>query len=381
MSDRSTEAQGPTTDESSSDPGAAQYDFDIAVSFAGENRAFVEEIVRAVQQSAPDITVFYDEDYKYDAWGKNGIEYFTDVYMKRSRYVAMFISQKYAEKEWPIAERRAALARALIERSEYVLPIRIDDTQLPGMPPTVIYIEAIREGVPGIATGILHKLGDKRAKAFVPYHGKVARTKEELRALITQKTPVWEFALYASVLYQGREELRPLILDHSIGYAPRNGKRVTEVSEAVQLHLNTLSDFLGLSDDFERLLSREVHLAAFGAPGESGDPERIIHLGERFISVYKRLLDIAADLRGTQPHPSVTNYVKLMAKITDRPLSDLDEFIDKYVKMVNDLHEQVINGEQPAPDQQIVVALSLDDDVMDALNAERERLQEEYDDD
>lgn len=183
------------------------------------------------------------------------IEYFTEVYMKRARFVAMFISKRYAEKEWPRVEKRAALARALTERSEYVLPIRIDDTELSGMPPTVIYIEAVREGIPGIANGILHKLGEKRVKPTVPYHGKVAKTKEELRELIAQRTPVWEFVLYASVLYQGREELRPLIRDHSIGYAPWNGKRVTEVGAALQLVPDTLNDLIRFGHDFSRLLS------------------------------------------------------------------------------------------------------------------------------
>ncbi|RFZ61374.1 hypothetical protein DE4576_05470 [Mycobacterium marinum] len=367
--------------ETSSDDGADEYDFDIAVSFAGENRGFVEEIVRNVQQSAPDVTVFYDDDYKYESWGKDGLEYFTDVYMNRARFVAMFISTLYAQKEWPRAEKRAALARALTERSEYVLPIRLDDTELPGMPPTVLYIEAVREGIEGITKGILHKLGEKRVKPTKPYHGKVAKTKEELRELIAQRTPVWEFVLYGSVLYQEREELRPLILDHSIGYAPRNGRRVTELGEAIQLQLDTLSDFLGFSEDFNKLLSPEVHAAAFGAPGEPGDPERIVHLGERFMSVYKQLLDIAANLRGMQPHPSLAQYLQLIAKITDQPLADLDEFIDKYVDLVNDLHDKVINGDQPEYSHQIVVALTLDDDVLDAVTAERERLQAESDDD
>lgn len=40
----------------------------------------------------------------------------------------------------------------------------------------------------------------------------------------------------------------------------------------------------------------------------------------------------------------------------------------------------VVVGEHPAPDQKIVTTLSSNDDALQALNNERERLLEEYDD-
>jgi hypothetical protein len=47
----------------------------------------------------------------------------------------MFVSEAYASKAWTRHERRSALARALIEEGEYVLPARFDDTELLGLPP------------------------------------------------------------------------------------------------------------------------------------------------------------------------------------------------------------------------------------------------------
>jgi hypothetical protein len=376
MSDASSEPGWPP-DANAATAAATEHDFDIAVSFAGENRGFVEEVVRKVQDSAPDVTVFYDEDYKYESWGKDGIEYFTDVYMKRSRYVAMFISRSYAEKEWPRAEKRAALARALTERSEYVLPIRIDNTELPGMPPTVFYVEAIREGVDGIATGILHKLGTKRVRPAVPYHGKVAQTKEELRALIAQRTPVWEYVLYASVLYQGRKDLAPLIRDHALGYAPSSDRRVSYYGEANQVVHDMYNDLLRFIDDFNRLLSEEAQRAAFGAPGEPGDPDLIIHLGERFMSTYKQLLDIATDLRSIRTSQEFAQLLRLAANVVSRPLADIDHYIDTFVPMINDLQEKIVNGETP-DSIQLVVHVGLDDEALEALRDERERLEAEF---
>ncbi|WP_445166793.1 TIR domain-containing protein [Mycolicibacterium sp. Dal123E01] len=382
MDERSNEIQDRTPDHAKWRVTDEQYDFDIAVSFAGENRGFVEDVVRRVQQSAPDIAIFYDSDYRYESWGKDGIEYFTDVYLKRSRFVAMFISKHYAEKEWPRAEKRSALARALTERNEYVLPIRIDETELTGMPPSVMYIDAVREGIEGISNGILHKIAKQRAGSEVPYHGMVATSEEEIGDLIAQKTPLWETVLYASVLYQGREKLRPLIRDHSIGFAPWNGKRLTEPSAAFQVVDDAKSDILRFTDDCCLLLSMEVQSAAFGMAYEPAglveeecDPQKIIHVAGRFIYIYRRLLKIAADLRGMQPTSDLANLVKLTAKLTDQPLADLESYIDDYIALTKVLQQKEASGIDFGKSA-FVVRFTVDKSAMQALDEECHRLRE-----
>jgi hypothetical protein len=75
----------------------------------------------------------------------------------------MFISEAYARKPWTVHERRSALARALEEEGEYVLPARFDDTELPGLRPTVAYVD-LRELAPQtLVEFILEKLGNSSA--------------------------------------------------------------------------------------------------------------------------------------------------------------------------------------------------------------------------
>jgi len=45
----------------------------------------------------------------------------------------VFVSAECAARDWTRLERRAALARAVRDRRECVLPARFDDTQLPGL--------------------------------------------------------------------------------------------------------------------------------------------------------------------------------------------------------------------------------------------------------
>jgi hypothetical protein len=57
---------------------------------------------------------------------------------------------------------RGAQERALKEMDKaYILPVRIDNTELPGLPDTVLYIP-IKKGIPHIHQLLLQKLGRKK---------------------------------------------------------------------------------------------------------------------------------------------------------------------------------------------------------------------------
>jgi hypothetical protein len=133
------------------------FEFDVCLSFAGEERAYVELVARGLKESG--LRVFYDEDEKVRLWGKDLIEHFDRIYRIASRYCVMFISAAYAAKEWTRLERRSALARALTEQGEYILPVRFDDTELPGMPPTIAYIELSELAPATLVEFIVEKIG------------------------------------------------------------------------------------------------------------------------------------------------------------------------------------------------------------------------------
>jgi hypothetical protein len=70
----------------------------------------------------------------------------------------MFISKEYQTRKWTTHEARSAQARALEEKgNEYILPIRIDDTELEGLLPTVGYVP-ISTGIDKITDMLIKKL-------------------------------------------------------------------------------------------------------------------------------------------------------------------------------------------------------------------------------
>jgi hypothetical protein len=129
--------------------------YDIALSFAGENRAYVEEVAGGLKASG--VSVFYDAFETANLWGKNLIDHLAEIY-GNSRYVVMFISKEYVEKAWTTHERKHAQERSLFAQEEYILPARFDDTQVPGMTTTVAYQDLRRTTPQELVNLILAKL-------------------------------------------------------------------------------------------------------------------------------------------------------------------------------------------------------------------------------
>jgi hypothetical protein len=135
--------------------------YDIALSFAGEDRAFVEEVAMALKKAS--ISVFYDKFEDQDLWGKDLYQSLSDIYMRQARYTVIFISQHYAKKAWTNHELKSAQAKAFSSLREYILPIRFDDTSISGVLPTTGYLNAKRMNPVQVAQKIINKL-----KSIVP---------------------------------------------------------------------------------------------------------------------------------------------------------------------------------------------------------------------
>ena len=112
--------------------------YDVAFSFAGEDRQYVEEVANILKENG--INIFYDKFEIIDLWGKDLGVHFDYVYRKSAKYCVPFISKYYKEKVWTNYEIKSAISKAIESNEEYILPARFDDTELPGIRPTIGYI-------------------------------------------------------------------------------------------------------------------------------------------------------------------------------------------------------------------------------------------------
>ena len=150
-----------------------KYKYDIAVSFAGEDRLVVEEFVNALADN--DISVFYDSWEQAQLWGKDLYQHLDMIYQQAAQYCVIFVSENYVKKAWTKHELRSAQARAFQQNSEYILPVKLDDTELPGLPNTIAYVDLRQTSINEIVNTLFEKIGAVKKPNVV-----------EIRALLTK---------------------------------------------------------------------------------------------------------------------------------------------------------------------------------------------------
>lgn len=81
------------------------HNYDVALSFAGEDRNYVDKVAEMLKEIG--IRVFYDDYEQVDLWGKNLYVHLDEIYQKK----------------------------------EYILPARLNNTEIPGVSNTIGYID------------------------------------------------------------------------------------------------------------------------------------------------------------------------------------------------------------------------------------------------
>lgn len=145
---------------------AVEFEYDIGLSFAGEQREYVTLVARELLSR--DIEVFFDDYERGTLWGKDLYAHLTDVYQHKCKFCVIFVSKEYASKVWTNVERKSAQARAVQENQEYILPARFDDTPIPGLLNTVGYVDLNEVSQPELVDLISEKVGKKDRKEYLP---------------------------------------------------------------------------------------------------------------------------------------------------------------------------------------------------------------------
>jgi hypothetical protein len=175
-------APKPATSVGPREPAHTDKQFDVALSFATEDREYVEKVAAELYEMG--IKVFYDKYERASLWGKDLYEHLVSVYRDKSRYAVIFCSKHYAAKLWTNHERRAAQERALMSRQEYILPARFDATEIPGILATTGYVD-LRECTPAaLAALIKEKIGPIPRPEYFP------RTPDKLYTLLKREYSV-----------------------------------------------------------------------------------------------------------------------------------------------------------------------------------------------
>jgi hypothetical protein len=107
--------------------------FNIALSFPGEYRTFVEDVASCLSQYVGRDRILYDRFYEAEFARPDLDTYLQRLYHDQSDLIAVFLCADYERKEWCGLEWRAV--RDLIKRrqSSTVMPLRFDTTEISGL--------------------------------------------------------------------------------------------------------------------------------------------------------------------------------------------------------------------------------------------------------
>jgi hypothetical protein len=348
------------------------YEFDVALSFAGEDRSYVEQVAHALREQG--VAVFYDQFEVVELWGANLYERLDEIYRKGSRYAVVFTSEHYARKQWTLHEKRSIQARDFDELGEYLLPVRLDDADVDWVSRITGHLDGRTHSGQQVADHIVAKLGHcEPATGERPPFLTVPLTAHEKLRVVSERPAGWEFLLLAGVVWEHTEALRSKRLDQEMGYADRSGAHVPD--EAIISRLRTAMDELATATaKVETLFGADRLAWATGSPGEPGDPVRIEHLGRRFGSSYAEILDWAAQLRGTAAGPASRRALHKLARLADEPVRTMQRFVDDLVTAGSHIASHYAGPVHADLSVTLGLTLTVDSAAVDELQAELDRL-------
>ena len=131
--------------------------FDFAISFSAEYRSVAKELADRLHQRGA--AVFYDDFYRAHLLGKRLDRVFAWVFADGTRFFVPIVSASYVNSIWPQHEWTIARHEAKNRQEEFILPIRVDDSLLFGLPDTVCYVDLRHHTVDTVADLLIEKLG------------------------------------------------------------------------------------------------------------------------------------------------------------------------------------------------------------------------------
>ncbi|MCA1705675.1 MAG: toll/interleukin-1 receptor domain-containing protein, partial [Actinobacteria bacterium] len=147
---------------------AVTQDYDIAVSFAAEQRDYVERTVTAAKSLT--LRVFYDRDMSHTWWGRNFVVEQRKVYGQRALHFVPFISIEYLARPYPRDEFSYAMLRVVEREDRYILPVLVGEVVVPPelLHPCIGYLRAEEHTPEQLAAHMKVVVEDSRGRGRQP---------------------------------------------------------------------------------------------------------------------------------------------------------------------------------------------------------------------
>lgn len=117
------------------------HQFDVALSFPGEIRDYIEPVVAELERNIGPNSYFYDNNYVSQLARPSLDVLLQDIYRNRSKLVVVFLCSDYQEKEWCGIEFRAIKEIMMQRENDRVMFVKMDEGEVDGVFKTDGYID------------------------------------------------------------------------------------------------------------------------------------------------------------------------------------------------------------------------------------------------
>jgi hypothetical protein len=142
------------------------FEYDVALSFSGEDRAVANEFAGLFR--AKNIKVLSDEFQSIKLGGGDFVTHIAELYRTKARFCVMLISQHYPLKKWTESERTAAHQHALRDANEYLIPVQVDQTEVPGIREAASYRDLRQHSLESLVDWLEQKLAGTSDRSGPP---------------------------------------------------------------------------------------------------------------------------------------------------------------------------------------------------------------------
>lgn len=144
------------------------FEYDVALSFGKEDRSVAEELKDHFATRHLDVFLSEYEAGATKPWGTDLVEYLVNLYARKARYCVLLLSRHHPLRSWTEAERISVTELALRDADEYILPLQVDDSEVPGAAEAKGYRDLRQESMESIVDWLAGKLHEIQSRSGPP---------------------------------------------------------------------------------------------------------------------------------------------------------------------------------------------------------------------
>ncbi|MFX0200953.1 MAG: TIR domain-containing protein [Candidatus Hodarchaeota archaeon] len=132
------------------------FDYDVAISYASEDRPLALKIASACKRK--NLTTFMDTLKTAELAGKDLVGELSRIYQTKAQLFVPVVTAAYLRKCWTSYEAQLAFARAMVDSFGFIVPVTTHDLILPRFGRNVVYIDLRKTKLCDLANTLKDKL-------------------------------------------------------------------------------------------------------------------------------------------------------------------------------------------------------------------------------